>query len=71
MQTSAWFSRKLFYSLVCVSFIVIALVATPYVCAQGYFGTVSGVLTDASGAVVQGAKVTLTDEQKGYTFATT
>jgi len=38
---------------------------------QGYFGTVSGVLTDSTGAVVQGAKVTLIDEQKGYTFTTT
>jgi len=39
--------------------------------AQGYFGTVSGVLTDPSGAVIQGAKVTLLDEQKGYHFAAT
>jgi len=38
---------------------------------QAYFGTVSGVLTDATGAVVGGAKVVLTDQQKGYTFATT
>ncbi|MGA2646729.1 MAG: carboxypeptidase regulatory-like domain-containing protein [Candidatus Sulfotelmatobacter sp.] len=38
---------------------------------QGYFGTVSGVLTDPSAAIVQGAKVTLLDEQKGYKFATT
>jgi len=38
---------------------------------QGYFGTVSGVLTDPSGAIVQNAKVTLTDQQKGYTFTTT
>ena len=38
---------------------------------QGYFGTVSGELTDASGAVVQGAKVVLTDQQKGFTFNTT
>ena len=38
---------------------------------QGYFGTVSGMLTDPSGAVIQGAKVTLTDEQKGYQFTTT
>jgi len=38
---------------------------------QGYFGTVSGELTDQSGAVVQGAKVVLTDLQKGFTFTTT
>ncbi|MFZ0296241.1 MAG: TonB-dependent receptor [Candidatus Sulfotelmatobacter sp.] len=35
---------------------------------QGYFGTVSGTLTDPSGAIIQGAKVTLLDEQKGYHF---
>ncbi len=35
---------------------------------QGYFGTVSGELTDPTGAVIQGAKVTLTDQAKGFTF---
>jgi len=39
--------------------------------AQGYFGTVSGELTDPSGAVVAGAKVVLTDQAKGFTFHTT
>jgi Carboxypeptidase regulatory-like domain/TonB dependent receptor len=38
---------------------------------QAYFGTVSGTLTDPTGAIVQGARVTLTDEQKGYQFTTT
>src|ERR1700691_8313 len=38
--------------------------------AQGYFGTISGILTDPSAAVIQGAKVTLVDEQKGYQFTT-
>ena len=38
---------------------------------QGYFGTVSGEITDPSGAVVPGAKITLVDQQKGYQFATT
>jgi len=28
---------------------------------QAYFGTVSGVLTDPTGAVIPGAKLTLTD----------
>jgi hypothetical protein len=38
---------------------------------QAYFGTVSGVLTDTTGAVVGGARVVLTDQQKGYAFNTT
>jgi Carboxypeptidase regulatory-like domain/TonB dependent receptor len=38
--------------------------------AQGYFGTVSGILTDSTSAVIQGAKVTLLDEEKGYKFTT-
>ncbi len=39
--------------------------------AQAYFGTVSGELTDSSGAVVQGARVTLTDQDKGFTYTAT
>src|ERR1700693_6653761 len=38
---------------------------------QGYFGTLSGNITDPSGAVVPGAKVTLVDQQKGYQFSST
>jgi hypothetical protein len=38
---------------------------------QGYLGTVSGELTDSSGAVVQGVKVVLTDQRKGFTFSAT
>ncbi len=38
---------------------------------QGYFGTVTGVLTDPTGAVIPGARVTLTDQEKGYTFNAT
>jgi len=38
--------------------------------AQGFFGTVSGELTDATAAVVTGAKVALTDQQKGFRFET-
>jgi hypothetical protein len=36
---------------------------------QGYFGTVSGVLTDSSGAVIPGAKITLVDQNKGFRFS--
>ncbi len=39
--------------------------------AQGYFGTVSGELTDPSGAVVAGAKVVLTDQAKGFVYNAT
>src|SRR5580692_8496499 len=49
----------------------IALVLPAVLCAQAYFGTVSGILTDSTGAVVEGAKVVLADQQKGYTFETT
>ena len=49
---------------------VVVLVPVTLYC-QGYFGTVSGILTDPSSAVVQGAHITLLDEQKGFTFHTT
>ena len=52
--------------------IIAVLIVLPAVLfGQGYFGTVSGELTDASGAVVQGARVILSDQQKGFTFKTT
>lgn len=38
---------------------------------QGYFGSVTGVLTDSSGAVLAHANVVLTDQQKGFTFKST
>ena len=48
------------------------LMATPAgVFGQGYLGTVSGVLTDQTGAVIPGAQVTLTDQNKGYMFHAT
>ncbi|HKU24006.1 MAG TPA: carboxypeptidase regulatory-like domain-containing protein [Candidatus Sulfotelmatobacter sp.] len=49
--------------------VIILLPATLF--AQGYFGTVSGLLSDTSGAVVAAAKVTLLDEEKGYRFTST
>lgn len=39
--------------------------------AQLYTGTVTGVVTDTSGAVVHGAQVQLVDEQKGFIFRAT
>jgi len=56
----------------CWIFLLAFLLAVPAVAfGQGYFGTVSGVLADPTGAVIPGAKVTLTDQDKGYAFKTT
>src|SRR5579863_333878 len=58
--------------ILAITLIIAALTAAPALLrAQGYFGAVSGILIDATGAVVQGAKVILLDQQKGYTFAAT
>jgi len=70
MRTSTSASRN-FPALLQVLFLAVALLLPAMLLGQSYFGTVSGVLTDATGAVVQGAKVVLTDQQKGYTFNTT
>jgi hypothetical protein len=56
--------------LLWTSLLAIAL-GPRFTSAQGYFGTVSGTLSDLTGAVIQGAKVMLTDSQKGYVFTTT
>jgi len=39
--------------------------------AQLYTGSVSGTVSDPSGAVIQGAQVTLVDSNKGYDFRET
>jgi outer membrane receptor protein involved in Fe transport len=57
-------------SLLCAPLIVILMLPAA-VFGQGYFGTVSGELTDATGAVLQRAKLVLTDQQKGFAFTTT
>jgi hypothetical protein len=49
----------------------LALIMPATLFGQAYFGTVSGEITDPSGAVVPGAKITLVDQQKGYQFAAT
>jgi carboxypeptidase family protein/TonB-dependent receptor-like protein len=48
---------------------VVALCAT--VCAQKDTGSIVGTINDPSGAVVSGAKVTVTDLDRGNTFETT
>jgi hypothetical protein len=47
------------------------VVGTPQVAsAQLYTGSVSGVVIDPTGAVIRGARLTLTDTEKGYSFNT-
>ena len=50
---------------------MVVLTAVPAMFGQAYSGTVSGELTDATSAVVTGAKVILTDQEKGFNFQTT
>ena len=71
MQASASLSHKSTYFLIRTCLLVVLLLSPSLLCAQAYFGTVSGELTDASGAVVQGASVMLSDEEKGFNFITT
>ncbi len=47
------------------------LVVCPALWAQLYTGTVTGVVSDPSGAVIPSAQVQLVDEQKGFVFAAT
>jgi len=70
MRASTLISRSSRSALFQLLFIVM-LILPAALFAQAYFGTVSGELTDVSGAVVQGAKVVLIDQQKGFTFTTT
>ena len=60
-------SRVLFM----ITLISIALILPSLMYAQAYFGTVSGELSDATGAMVQGGTVVLTDQQKGFSFKAT
>jgi hypothetical protein len=57
---------RLWSLVVCLAF----LLAFP-ANAQLYTGSVSGTVTDPSGAVIRGAHMTLVDEQKGFSFSAT
>ena len=47
-----------------------ALLAAHAVHAQVYSGSITGLVTDPSGAVIPNAQAVLTDEDKGFTFKT-
>ena len=50
------------------AFLFACLMLTTLSFGQGYFGTVSGLITDPSGALIPNAKVTLVDQNKGFHF---
>ena len=62
--------RRSQYSFSTPSLLFLLLILPATLLAQAYFGTVSGELTDATGAMVQGASVTLTDQEKGFSYNT-
>jgi outer membrane receptor protein involved in Fe transport len=60
--------RKIFYGMV----VVLSLFVFPKESfGQAVFGSISGVVTDSSGAAVSGAKVTVTETGKGVVYTTT
>ena len=61
-------TRRGFRAVVLFAFLLVCALT---VFGQAYFGTISGVLTDPSEAAVPAAKVTLTDQARGYVFTTT
>ena len=71
MNTSAWMFRNLTTRFAITLIMALFLALPVLVFGQAYFGTVSGELTDPSGALVQGANVVLTDQQKGFAFTAT
>jgi Carboxypeptidase regulatory-like domain len=63
-------NRRFVAFRILLTFAMLALLAMP-LRAQLYSGSVTGVVTDPTGAVIPGAKVTLTDTSKGYAFTAT
>ncbi|MGA8185337.1 MAG: carboxypeptidase regulatory-like domain-containing protein, partial [Terriglobia bacterium] len=60
-------ARRLAAIQILLPLAALAFLAVP-LRAQLYSGSVTGVVSDPTGAVIPGAKVTLTDTTKGYTF---
>ncbi|HEX4427248.1 MAG TPA: carboxypeptidase regulatory-like domain-containing protein [Terriglobales bacterium] len=71
MSTAAIFRHNYLRILTGLILVVLFITLPTMLLGQGYFGTVSGELTDSSGAIVQGVKVVLTDQRKGFVFNAT
>jgi len=70
-QSFFLFKAKYRWEFSCTALFAFLLLVSAIASGQGYFGTVSGTLTDPSGAVISGARITLVDQNKGYRFSTT
>jgi Carboxypeptidase regulatory-like domain/TonB dependent receptor len=64
-------NRTNFQKILFPTFILAAVLVPASLLGQGYFGTVSGILTDSTGAIIEGARVVLLDEARGYQFTAT
>jgi len=67
-MTTSGLKAKCQQKLLCVLAFILLLGFSASLLGQGYFGTVAGVVTDPTGAVLPGVKLTLSDVAKGYTF---
>src|SRR6266542_5296492 len=63
--------RVMLLILMLVVGILFSNVSTPQANAQAVYGSILGTVTDPQGAAVAGAKVTVTDQNKGTTQQTT
>jgi Carboxypeptidase regulatory-like domain/TonB dependent receptor-like, beta-barrel len=72
MHTSATRIQNRWFAATSIGVVVlVSLMLSTSLFGQAYFGTVSGELTDTTGAVVAGANVVLADQQKGFKFEAT
>lgn len=62
-MTGRWF-----VSFCCVLFLMTALVAVPFAWSQEVTASITGTVTDPSGAAVAGATVTATSQERGLTY---
>jgi outer membrane receptor protein involved in Fe transport len=67
--TTSRLHLRLFFTLIAIA--TLAFVSTPAAFAQATSGTLTGQVTDPSGAVVPNATVTITDTQHGSSVTTT
>lgn len=64
--TAPLFSKIIFSA---VALLLSFLLVSPIASAQLYTGSITGVVSDPSGAAIPGAKISLVDENKGFAFA--